>query len=998
MFVWDTMLEYYLGVNGNLTALIGIRPALRLNLAALSDDSQTIVPKKPFSKNTYIADVWLNQLEDRPAGYATGESHWLTVLFDKNGMNQSMSEVIFTSNQEDKWFTGAVGIWEGMEYVFKPETSIADGVYFDAKNRYMSMLFDLISYALNNKSMQDSFVAQAKEVSSSLKNALATPFTVGQQVYTMSNYTELKQAAKENKKEFSDWVKTQFSEESKSNKFFSKFNDIGSGILEIMDVCAIADDFYTRMTAYMLAASMTENLWNALEMIGQNTDSTDLQTAVNYLASVAREANLANIVAYTDIEFCADIGRFMSDKCIGELFEQVPIYGVWRKVYDAGTTVVNLMLNTQNIIDKYYLCKAASELFSASDKAVQAAKSQYLLSQSDTDAGIFISSVQLNLAVRKTDMDAAAAFIKAGEKEGIINAARQLGKSALEWLGFEQEWRYEDFCANKESITRTFNEQWEWLNVHWILDASMLAADYPEYYPYYASDEITKSQYDPVLLTAQIQKDGGMRLTFGAVNGYMDGGEITADIGGESNTYTYTYQDSDSTFWQNYVDINEGKTDVFPKKYALRFFTNPTGVKVYTNADEIEMTSSPLQTPTIEVCTIRDMGLYLSDFTNGLSFAIHDETVGYRDMMTYEIYRSTDGVNYRLLDTVSRSQLYNGHVTVYTDTTVREGNTYSYRVRSVMALDNGITLYSEESESFGMNTENDTSIPVFANDNRIPRLTTRALTRTAQPQSGIALSWDAAENADGYRIYRAADYAPMYEYLGDCDSTEFVDATAQAGYTYDYRVVAYSRQGEAVICGAQGGVDGVVYRQIAIGADETEMTVGDSLQINAMAYPANSPVTWSVNDPSLASITPDGVVTANAVGTVIITASLSDGITDEWTITILPNEDAPSTEPTTEPSTEPNTEPSTEPSTEPPVTEPTEPSEPEYVRGDVNGDGRITSADARLALRAAVNLEALTEIQRLAADVDKDNNVRSADARMILRAAVGLESLSDKED
>ena len=371
---WKSNLSCYISSDGVLSDYscnvnfvdFGIRPALRLNSATLSGDSQPTDPKKPFSKNTYMADVWLNQLEDRPDGYATGESHWLTVLFDKNGMNQSMSEVIFTSNQEDKWFTGAVGIWEGMEYVFKPETSIADGVYFDAKNRYMSMLFDLISYALNNKSMQDSFVAQAKEVSSSLKNALATPFTVGQQVYTMSNYTELKQAAKENKKEFSDWVKTQFSEESKSNKFFSKFNDIGSGILEIMDVCAIADDFYTRMTAYMLAASMTESLWNALEMIGQNTDSADLQTAANYLAAVAREANLANIVAYTDIEFCADISRFMSDKCIGALFDKAPIYGVWRKVYDAGTTVVNLMLNTQNIIDKYYLCKAASELFSAS--------------------------------------------------------------------------------------------------------------------------------------------------------------------------------------------------------------------------------------------------------------------------------------------------------------------------------------------------------------------------------------------------------------------------------------------------------------------------------------------------------------------------------------------------------------------------------------------------------------------------------------------------------
>ena len=75
----------------------------------------------------------------------------------------------------------------------------------------------------------------------------------------------------------------------------------------------------------------------------------------------------------------------------------------------------------------------------------------------------------------------------------------------------------------------------------------------------------------------------------------------------------------------------------------------------------------------------------------------------------------------------------------------------------------------------------------------------------------------------------------------------------------------------------------------------------------------------------------------------------------------------------------------------------TEPSEPEYTLGDVNGDGRITSADARLALRVAVNLETLTEIQRLAADVDKDNHVRSADARMILRVAVGLVSFGEEE-
>lgn len=66
-----------------------------------------------------------------------------------------------------------------------------------------------------------------------------------------------------------------------------------------------------------------------------------------------------------------------------------------------------------------------------------------------------------------------------------------------------------------------------------------------------------------------------------------------------------------------------------------------------------------------------------------------------------------------------------------------------------------------------------------------------------------------------------------------------------------------------------------------------------------------------------------------------------------------------------------------------------------YVPGDVDGDGKITSADARLALRRAVGLEEYPETgaQYYACDVDSDRKVTAADARLILRASVGLEIL-----
>ena len=61
-----------------------------------------------------------------------------------------------------------------------------------------------------------------------------------------------------------------------------------------------------------------------------------------------------------------------------------------------------------------------------------------------------------------------------------------------------------------------------------------------------------------------------------------------------------------------------------------------------------------------------------------------------------------------------------------------------------------------------------------------------------------------------------------------------------------------------------------------------------------------------------------------------------------------------------------------------------------YVEGDADGDGRLTTADARAALRIAVGLEPLTDKAVLLADLNGDRRVTPADARLILRKCIGL--------
>lgn len=61
-----------------------------------------------------------------------------------------------------------------------------------------------------------------------------------------------------------------------------------------------------------------------------------------------------------------------------------------------------------------------------------------------------------------------------------------------------------------------------------------------------------------------------------------------------------------------------------------------------------------------------------------------------------------------------------------------------------------------------------------------------------------------------------------------------------------------------------------------------------------------------------------------------------------------------------------------------------------YTKGDVDRDGGIAAADARIALRYSVALETLVEEQIKLADYNVDGKVTAADARCILRVSVGL--------
>lgn len=63
----------------------------------------------------------------------------------------------------------------------------------------------------------------------------------------------------------------------------------------------------------------------------------------------------------------------------------------------------------------------------------------------------------------------------------------------------------------------------------------------------------------------------------------------------------------------------------------------------------------------------------------------------------------------------------------------------------------------------------------------------------------------------------------------------------------------------------------------------------------------------------------------------------------------------------------------------------------DIITGDADLNGKVTSSDARLVLRAAAGLEILEGLSLICADADGNGKITSADARKIIRRAAGLE-------
>ena len=66
---------------------------------------------------------------------------------------------------------------------------------------------------------------------------------------------------------------------------------------------------------------------------------------------------------------------------------------------------------------------------------------------------------------------------------------------------------------------------------------------------------------------------------------------------------------------------------------------------------------------------------------------------------------------------------------------------------------------------------------------------------------------------------------------------------------------------------------------------------------------------------------------------------------------------------------------------------------PKNALGDVNNDGKVTAADARLVLRMSAKIDPYSDDQIVYLDLNKDGKITAADARILLRISAKIESI-----
>ncbi len=137
----------------------------------------------------------------------------------------------------------------------------------------------------------------------------------------------------------------------------------------------------------------------------------------------------------------------------------------------------------------------------------------------------------------------------------------------------------------------------------------------------------------------------------------------------------------------------------------------------------------------------------------------------------YKVYRSTGTASgFKLVKTIS-----SGSTLTYTDTSVKAGKVYYYRVAATAKIKGKTTGRGSYSETL-----------------RIPVLSGSEITFAEMQHNAVQITWKQVKNADGYQLSGALREKDQYRTLMNGKTLSYAHTSVQLGTTYYYKVRPYA--------------------------------------------------------------------------------------------------------------------------------------------------------------------------------------------------------------
>jgi GH25 family lysozyme M1 (1,4-beta-N-acetylmuramidase) len=229
------------------------------------------------------------------------------------------------------------------------------------------------------------------------------------------------------------------------------------------------------------------------------------------------------------------------------------------------------------------------------------------------------------------------------------------------------------------------------------------------------------------------------------------------------------------------------------------------------------------------------------------------------DADSYAIFRSTEkSSGYKVVKKVD------GSANAWTDTNVEAGTKYYYKVSA--GKNTGTTIsFGARSAAKSRWTKSDAPTDLSASQDG---------------SGGVSLRWSASKAASSYQLYRAKGNGSYELIATKITGTSYIDSGLEAEETYAYRLTAV----HGSLVSDMGPAATVKLGSISTNTRTLFLGIGTQGTLSASSEMSGS-VSWSSENPSVATVSADGTVTGVAAGSTVVNATI-DGVTASVTVTV----------------------------------------------------------------------------------------------------------------